>query len=76
MKNHLEFWSEHPVISKFWLIVHTITMLGVIVGVGIVAADWFYGGLDDLKVLADAAKEKIRSLYENSLHKSANEEEL
>lgn len=29
MKNHLEFWGEHPIISNFWLIVHTIVSLSV-----------------------------------------------
>lgn len=46
MKNHLEFWSEHPVISNFWLIVHTIVTIGVAIifatGVMVAACDWIH----------------------------------
>lgn len=79
MKNHLEFWSEHPVISNFWLIMHTITAIAIIIWMAItamiVACDWIYWEGANCKKFLCKLKERAVSLKTKYLCKSAIEEE-
>lgn len=51
MKNHLKFWGEHPIISHFWLIVHTATViwLAFAVAINVAAAISERGILEKVK---------------------------